>query len=437
MFETALAAARRTGNSIGIALQQANLGINLQEQGDVRGAEALLEQALATFQAAGDGVRQEKVLYALAMIRYARGDFAVAQQRLVQTQKLAQATGNRTDMILALNSLGLLKARRGTLQDALRLQDQALASARELHDQSRTGSRVLEYSAETLAQLGELARARQRYREALGTRQKMGDRLSLARIHGGLSRLAYQQGDLAQARALAETELRFARETGARATGAQARIDLARVYIATGELAVARRYLDEALATSSSLGLELDAAKTRFELAQLALAQGKPQAAADLARETAVWYSRRQLVPDMARSLALLSEALLATDQLAEAQEVSGRLRPIAARTENLELRILLAVQLARVGAAAGEVGESSMQMRQAVDLAARTGLVATGFEARLLLGIFQADRLDRVAGRRTLENLRRDAEAKGFRRLARQAAAALRAAQRSPISRG
>jgi hypothetical protein len=106
----------------------------------------------------------------------------------------------------------------------------------------------------------------------------------------------------------------------------------------------------------------------------------------------------------------------------------------LAEGSEDLELSVMAAIQAARVGSSAGEVAESFVKMRQAEEMARKAGLVTAGMEARFILGTFQFDRLDRVAGRRELESLRNEAQTRGFRRLANRASAALAAPPRSAI---
>ncbi|HYG65857.1 MAG TPA: tetratricopeptide repeat protein, partial [Thermoanaerobaculia bacterium] len=433
MIESALDAAEKQGSSRSISLLQANLAVLHMDLGDVRGARELIEPAYAAFKAEGDRVREEKALYVLSTALLAQGDVAGSRQRLQMVRNLAQQTGNRTDLVVTLDDLGVLLARQNSPAQAMRLHNQALAISRSLGDQGRI-ARVLISMGDTLTQMGALTRARQCYAEAFEHARAMGHRLLVARASGGLSRLSYVQGDLATARRHAESELRIALDAGAQPIAIRARADLAQLYLAGGELDTARRYLDEALDTANSLGLELEKMTLHLRLARVALAEGDTQAAAALARETADWFGKRQLVADQARSLAVLAEALLTSKRLAEAQEVASQLRALAGNSDDLELRITAAVQAARIGSTAGEVGESFMKMRQAEEMARNTGLVAAGLEARLVLGQFQLERLDRVAGREALEGLRREAEAKGFWRVAGHAAEALQV-NRSPRS--
>ncbi|HVR95191.1 MAG TPA: hypothetical protein VMW27_01155, partial [Thermoanaerobaculia bacterium] len=251
---------------------------------------------------------------------------------------------------------------------------------------------------------------------------------SVAQILGTLSQLAYERGDLTAARAHGLEQLRISQKTGARQFLAQAHQNLGRVGLALNDLPGARSHLAEAEKTARALGLTLDLASIQLELARLALAHGRPDEAARQARVAANWFRERQLTSDRAQALVVLAEALRREQRLAEAQEIGSQLRALEEGNEDRLLRIAILTQAARIDAMSGEIGGTLVQLRQAVDQADKLGLVASGLEARLALGTFQLERQDRLAGREMLQTLQKDAEAKGFRRIADLAAQILRA---------
>ena len=92
---------------------------------------------------------------------------------------------------------------------------------------------------------------------------------------------------------------------------------------------------------------------------------------------------------------------------------------------DDLELRIEIFAAVAPIGVATDEdSGRSALgHLRWAVSEAQRIGYVPAGFEAQLMLGALQLQTGDTIHGRATLEGVRRDAEARGFRRVAMEAA--------------
>src|SRR4029077_3952215 len=125
-----------------------------------------------------------------------RGDISGAQQRLEQVRALAKSTDNRADQAAVLANLGVIRTHQGALREALRWHDQSIAINRELEDRDGTGL-ALSFSADTLALLGNLNAARNRYEEGLEAIQQSANRQMLAHAYGGLSRLASEQVRLA------------------------------------------------------------------------------------------------------------------------------------------------------------------------------------------------------------------------------------------------
>ncbi len=432
MYDTALRSAERTGSAVGVALLKSNLGLLYQDMGDLPRAETLLRESHHAYREVGDRLRETRALYALATVLLSRGDIAGAGQRFGAVLALARQTNNRLDEARALDGQGQILARRGRLTEARQRQEKAYELTRALTHPSQSAA-LLTSSADVLVRLGDLGEARQRLERALATRRATNDRVNMAQILGSLSQLSFEQGDLTGARAHAMEQLQIAQETGARQLLAQARQNLARVSLAAGDAPAANRHLEEAERIAQELGLSLDLALIRLDIARLALLQGRSGEADRQARAVATWFRERRLTGDEAQALVVLAEALRREKQLAEAQEIGALLRATAAQSEDRPLQIAILIQTARVDAESGEVGGALMQLKQAVEQTGQSGFVASGFDARLALGAFQLERQDRVAGREVLQSLRQDAEAKGYRRIARLAGQVL-SAESSPL---
>jgi hypothetical protein len=156
---------------------------------------------------------------------------------------------------------------------------------------------------------------------------------------------------------------------------------------------------------------------------------GDFKAAERLATEAADWYGQKGMNGyRAARALALLAQALLGQGRTAQAWETAKQAQAISERSDDLELRIEVVTAIAPAGAASGESAKVLGQLGWAVAEAKRTGNVAAGLEARLVLGSLQLRAGNPAAGRAALEQVRRDAEARGFTGTAQRALAALQA---------
>ena len=173
------------------------------------------------------------------------------------------------------------------------------------------------------------------------------------------------------------------------------------------------------------MGDALEAAEARLELAKVALHQRSFQEAGRIASELASWYKARGMAGHEARALAIHAAALLVQGQDAEAKEAALRAYSLCQGNDDIELRIEIFAAVAPTGVATDPSSTRAALgfLRWGVSEAQRVGYVAAGFEAKLMLGALQIQTGDVINGRATLKSLRREAESRGFRRIAREAA--------------
>jgi DNA-binding winged helix-turn-helix (wHTH) protein/tetratricopeptide (TPR) repeat protein len=417
----ALDIARRSGSAVGIAYELYALSELHRHRGELGKAQELLQQALAQYVAIDDRLMQARTLILIAEVRSTEGELAGAQQSLEAAQRIGQSMANPALEAQSLDHLGIVLAMQGDLAGARRRHEQAFAIFHRVGDSDLAASALIAL-ADVEARLGDLHTAWQHSSQALLAKRQAGDRVGIASILGSRARQAYNQGDLVKARELGADQLRLARETGAQSLAADALQSLGRIALAAGDLDGARKSFEEALHISSTLGGSLQAMEIRLDHARLALAAGRPAEAASQAREVASWYRGRRMDGGEALALAVLGEALLAEGARAEASQAAVDARARLGTSEDLRLRIEMAAPLARVAAAGGHTTEAVRDLRQAIADAGRTGFFASGLEARLALAQIQREMKD-PAGVALLAAVRRDAESRGFRRLAALAA--------------
>lgn len=457
LFNEALALAQRSGHQWQVGMALANRGLALKSLGDLDGSESANKEALGIAQRAGSGVGIAAELLSLAEIHWERGELGEARVQLEQARSWYVEIGDRVSQSQVQNRLGEVMSEQGDLagareqfEKALRLgqsmghpavQAQCLdhlgnilalqgdlAGARDHHEQAlglfhppgdpRLSAAALVVLAELSARQGDVRGAWQRSNQALAAKREAGDKLGMARLLDLQARLAYDRGDLTASRSLATDQLRLARELGARSLAAAALRNLGRAALAAGDPEGARKSFQEALDISSALGGNLQATEIRLDQARLALAEGQFPKASKMARELASWYQERRMDGGESLALTLLAEALLAQGSRAEASRAAGEARSRLGASEDLKLRVEMAAPLAHIAIAAGQGAGALRDLRQAIVDAERTGLVASGLEARLTLAQIQRELKD-PAGEILLAAVRRDAETRGFHRLA------------------
>ncbi len=424
-YQDALATLSRIGSVQNVATQLANLGLLYQDLGDMPRAQESLEKALDAYMKSGDRVLEARTFNVLGTVRAARGDLAGARKSFEKALAMARQTGHRLDQARAVYQLGSDLARRGELKEALRMHGQALGLAREVGDTVRSPSMMVA-SAEVLARLGNLPEARLRLRKALEMKRQGRDKTGAAEVLGPLAQVEYRLGNLGEAEKLSREQRDLARRIGSRSLDAMALRLLGRWSLERGDLPGARQQIESALRSHVENGEALEAVATRVELAHLDWLLGNFKEAGRLATEAADWYGQKGMNGYRAQALALRSQALLGQGRTAQAWDTAKQAQAVSERSEDLGLRIEVAAAIAPAGAASGESAKALGQLARAAAEAVRTGNFAAGLEARLVLGSLQLRAGNPAAGRAALEQVRRDAEARGFTGTAERALAAL-----------
>jgi DNA-binding winged helix-turn-helix (wHTH) protein/tetratricopeptide (TPR) repeat protein len=421
----ALAIAERLGSSRGMADQLQSLGTLHQQRGELTEAADLLERSLPWQVRNGDRMNEARTLDALGLVLAARGDLDGARERLERALEISRSILNRPDEATVLSHLGQVLDRQGDLSEALRQHEQAFTVLRQLGDPGRAADALVE-SASALSRLGDLAGARSRLKLAFHAYRRLGNRLGMAEVLDRLSGLDYRLGDLASSRRLSDLELSIARETGSKVLLGEALRRSARTDWAMGRLAEARRDFERALALRLQAGEDTEAMGLRLDLTRLAISEGRYNEAVRLAREASEWYEAREMAGNEAQGRSLLAEALLRQGRLAAAQEAAERARDRAERSEDREMRVLVATRLARVEAAGGQTGKGIRELRRQIPEAQAAGYVNAVLQARLALGELLLAAGEVEAGLAALLEVRKEAEERGFALLARRAGQAL-----------
>ena len=133
--ERAMLAARRLNLQLAEIQLGARLGNLLLCQGDVEGADALHEEAMALAEAVGSRVSYGVILTGRAMVRRAQGRLEDAADAAADALAVYRRTQLRSGEALSLALLGFATERLGDARRAEELHTEALAAARQLGDE--------------------------------------------------------------------------------------------------------------------------------------------------------------------------------------------------------------------------------------------------------------------------------------------------------------
>ncbi len=384
------------------------------------------EEAKRIYLASGyqDGVA--RAVNNIANINRDQGNFNEAKAMYEEALAIWRKIGKKQGVAIALNNIATVLDNQGDLSGSTRMYEEGLAIYREIGDKSRQAE-TIGNQAKLLSERGDHSRARKQYEEALTLIREVGEKRLEAAMLSNLGATLSDLGDLAGARKNFEDALAIWRQMGNRSWEAQSLYGLGQVVADQGDLAAARKYQETSLAIRKELDEKWGMAESREELAALAIEEGRYAEVEPLARQAAEEF-RRENAPDKeAGAHDVLARSLLGQRRLGDASAAIERAKTLAKPGGNRDLQLFLTVTQARVNAAAGKPAEAAKTLEAMIGEATKSGLINLEFEARLALGEIELQSGNKAKGQARLESLEKDARAKGFGLIARNAALAQR----------
>jgi eukaryotic-like serine/threonine-protein kinase len=361
---------------------------SLLGQQDFSAALLLYQQALDIYRASGDKGDEASTLNNIGNAFQGQGDLGAAEKKYRDALEIYRAIGAKGLAANTLSNLGAMLQQQRNFDGAEKLYEQALDMLRDVNDKNNEAI-VLTNMAEVLYDKGDLAAARSKYEQVLPMYNELADKSGSAYARFGLGNVLTEQDNLTEA----------------------------------------RKSLEETLATRVAIGEST--AESRLALADLALDEGRPMDSEADARAAAEEFRTKGVVDQEARAEAVLARSLLAQGKLARATESISRATSLAGQVKDPALRLPVEIEVgiaaARIQAASGKQRDQATAMTslgQRLTEATRNHLTKLLFEAALALGETEIESGKATAGRARLQALEKDATARGFLLIARQAAA-------------
>jgi tetratricopeptide (TPR) repeat protein len=402
-------------------------GSNLQNLGRMDEAVAALEEAERLFREAGDLRGMAGSMNNRALVLAGREDLAAAEKLSNEALTAYKSIGNKSGEALMEGNLGNIEYFRGNLAGARLRWEQTLPTYMEINEKDGA-ARMLNNIASVLGEQGDVQGARVMFERALALYREIGHRSGIGSALGNIARIWHQQGDLAAAERTYEESLSIWRDIGDKDYAASHVQGFGLLLRDKGEAARARSSFEEALAFRQEMKQDGEAAKVCLAILDLDVDEGRAKDAESPARDALAVFRRLQLTDGEASAHALLTRIEAALGRFAVARDEAGQARSLAAKSENRSLRLFVEIVCARtLGTLAEEERTASIEsLRKAQAEASSAGLVPLLFEARLAQGEIEA-RWFPAEAKDLLQQLQKEAESKGFGRVAALARAAIR----------
>jgi class 3 adenylate cyclase/tetratricopeptide (TPR) repeat protein len=287
LYQTALTAARESGDLQGAAGALDELGLLQELTGEYAAATASLTQAADLFRELGDQCGQAYAINHLGLAEQDTGDYPAAAARHRSALALARDAGDQLAEAVSLIDLGLVQQSTGDYTAAIASYEQALPLVRS------RGSAFDE--ADALCGLGTVHRmtgdyqaAADQQRQCLELFRYLGDRLGQAWALDELGLVQQQTGDYPAAATSIAEAIDLFRDLGNRRGLAMALNSLGELSARTS-LSQAREHHAQALDIASELGARLEQARALEGTGRTFLPDHPEEAARHLRRALAIY----------------------------------------------------------------------------------------------------------------------------------------------------
>ena len=396
----------------------ANLGMTAQ-------AENACDRARHIYGESGDLAGEAQALHAAAEVPLNQGDLSKATELYEQALAFARKTGDKRQMGRELGNLGLIAAQQGNAASAEKLDSEALQDFYDVGD--KHGMSVNEGNLGDVFHLeGRLDRALAEYRDALLLAREVGHKSSEAIDLCVIGEVLMEQGDLTAAMQVVQHSAGIQLQINDKGYYAHTLTSIGELYRQRGDLDGARKSYEEALSLRQQRGEKGAVAETELFLSELASDSNEGATAEKYAQDAVEEFQREKESDAQILALALLSRSLVQQGKTAEAQQAVAKATPLSQKSSDVITHLDFEIASAYALAAAKNLVAAERLARDAQAESKRLGLFHTHLEAALAFGEIQMMDRNPYAGRPLLQQVVKDARAKGFTFIARKASAAL-----------
>ena len=249
------------------------------------------------------------------------GEHETARRLLKEGMRIVERHGDRWEVALALNLLGILAGKQGNHEEARRLFTESLTGFRSESD-PRFEAILLNNLGIAERVVGNYEQAEQFSWESLRISRMIGARRAEARALQNLALVAHGQKDYARAKRLHEKSLAILREEGDLWGTALALGNLGEAARLSGEYAEARKYLEESLSLRRQIGDRWGIAIALSSLGSLARAEGEYRLARQRLGEALQLALEVSAIPVALDTLVEFAEVLIRQGEEEKALEI-------------------------------------------------------------------------------------------------------------------
>ena len=387
---------------------------SLEKQGKLDEAASTVEEASKISSAAGERTEVAMSLNILGIVRFDQGNFSAAREAYQQALALERETGNKRGEATTLNDLGNVLGEQGDLAGSIKMLEGSLETFREVGDKHSAAAVLSSIAARTLQQ-GDLQGAKRMLEQALAASREIGDQERTATAIYNLGETLRCEGDLPAAAHMYQQALDLSKSIGDRSGTAYAIAGLGDVLTAQGELGAAKGKYDEALAIRQQIGENTTVAETQLAVANLWFEQGRLAEAESVARQAREEFHKESNTDDEILATMLVAQVLMASGKPADAQQQIAAAGDSGGKSQDFSVRLKSSIVSAEVSARSGKPEQGLRGLEEAIGKAQGRGYLGLALEAQISLGQVQLLTGQNASGKATLATARSLAQKAGY----------------------
>jgi len=418
--------ARARKSDLATAGALAREGWALAMTGQAKEAIASADESQKMYASTGESERAAAGMRVAATLFAREGNLSGAQAKFEQALAMANQAGDDASAGEDLNGIASAEAQAGDLSAARKSAGDAVASCRAAADRYCESFAVATV-ADIQFRSGDLAGAQASYAQSLAMAKD--DENSAARLPDllGLSQVMFERGDLEGARKQMDDAGQAWQDSGDAYLAAVSQARAGRILEAEGNLDDARKSFENAMNAFTDLGAKRRATEEQVEFARVIVEQGRASGIETPLRRAIAEFQAERNPGDEALARAELARALLAMgapENFVAAQKEVNAAIPVVKNVQDPRPRLELIVAAARAAAALGDTAQAAKTLEGTLAEAQRYQFAPIEFEIRLALGEIEMKSGKTDAGRARLEALEKDATDKGYLMFAQRARA-------------
>jgi tetratricopeptide (TPR) repeat protein len=398
-------------------------GVAFWNLGQITEAKNALGNAKGMFLRNQDAVGADDALMIAVDIAYEQGEEVEAEKYYKELLESYRSIGNELGFAKALQRLGSVLADRNDVTHARPMFEESIRIETQMGAKENLASTEIGFGG-LLEGAGDLSAAMAEYQKSLKLSKDTGDLSGQMSALANIGDVHYEKGDLNTARTQYEDALAICKKIGDKGTEADLLWKIGDVLFQRDDLVRAKQNYYESISLGTNTHEILSAAIGRASLAQALIQEGKLENAEALGRQAAKEFHGAGDPSDEALAWATIAESLIAQNKVLEAKSAIDNMMPLLPLLGVAD-RLGVQIVAARARAASDGVQDGLTSLQMTISEAHDRGLYRLELEARLAHGEIEVSSGEKSRGNTYLIALEKEARAKGYTLVARNAKSA------------